>query len=107
MGIPLVIKDCTVQINNLTFKQVYYFPGAPNLLISPHKWAQDRGEGKVGREGTYLKVMGKSSILVWNNGKSQRTIFHSPGCAIPETSINQGQKDLTKFYSMLTEFFKG
>ena len=71
-GIGTIILDLEydiVKIHNLTFKQVYYLPGAPNLLISPQKWAQDRVEGKVGREGNYLKVMGKQSILVWNNGK--------------------------------------
>ena len=50
--------------------------------------------------------MGKRSVLVWNNGKSQRTILHASGCALPKTSINQGQEGLTKFYIMFTEFFK-
>ena len=71
------------KIHDLNLKQVYYFPGAPKLLVSPQKWAQDRGEYKVGREGTYLKVMGKLSILVWNNRKLKRTIPHAPGCAFP------------------------
>ena len=74
--------------------------------MSPQKWARDRGEYEVGREGTYLKVMGKRSMLVWNNGKPQRTILHDPGCALPETSINQGQEGLTKFYSTFEEIFK-
>ena len=87
-AIVLDLEDDRVQIHNLTFKQVYFFPGAPKLLIVPHKWAQDRVEYKVRREGIYLKVMGKRSILVWNNGKSQRTILHDPGCTLPETSIN-------------------
>ena len=94
------------KIHNLTLKKVYCFPRAPNLLIRPHKWDQDRVEEKVGREGTYLKVMGKRSILVLNNGKLQRIILHAPGYALPETSINQGQEGLTKFYSMFAEFFK-
>ena len=50
--------------------------------------------------------MGKRSILVWNNEKSQRTILHAPGCALPETSIKQGHNCLTKFYSTFTDFFK-
>ena len=43
---------------------------------------------------------------MWNNGKPQRTILTSPGYTLPETSINQGQEVLTKFYSILTEIFK-
>ena len=50
--------------------------------------------------------MGKHSILVWNNGKHQRSTLHAPGCDLPETSINQVQKGLTKFYSTFVEFFK-
>ena len=48
----------------------------------------------------------KRSILVWNNGKSQRTIIHALGCALPETYINHGQEGLAKLYSMLEQFFK-
>ena len=77
------------QIHNITFKQVYYFPGAPKVLIRPQKWAQDRGEEKLGREGTNLKLIIKRSILMRNNGKLQRTILHSPRCALLETSTNQ------------------
>ena len=72
----------------------------------PSKWDQSREEDKVGSEGTYLKVMVKSSVLVWNNGKSQSTTLHYPICALPETSINQGQGGLTKFYRIFTEFSK-
>ena len=50
--------------------------------------------------------MGKCYILVWNNVKSHMKILHAPGCALPETSINQGQDGLTKFYIMFAEFFK-
>ena len=50
--------------------------------------------------------MGKHSILVWNNGKSQRTILHATGYNLPETSINNGQESLTKFYSMFAKNFK-
>ena len=78
----------------------------PLLLVIPQKWAQDRGEDKVGREGTYLKVVVKRSVLVWNNRKSQSIILHAPGCALPEMSINQVQEILTKLYSMFAEFFK-
>ena len=53
----------------------------------------------------YLKVMGKRSILVWNNGKLQMNILQAPGCSLPEKSMNQGQERLTKFYSMFAEFF--
>ena len=55
---------------------------------------------------TYLKVMGKRSILLWNNGKSQSTILHAPGFALPKTSINQVQECLTKLCIMFVEFFK-
>ena len=57
-------------------------------------------------EGTYLNVIRKQFIREWNNKKSQRNILHAPGCALPETSINQGQEVLTKFYSMFVDFFK-
>ena len=49
-------------------------------------------------------MTGKLYILVWNNGKSQRTILHSIKCDLPETSINKGQEELTKFYSMFAVF---
>ena len=48
--------------------------------------------------------MGKCSVLVWNNGKLQRTILHNPGYAIPETPINKPQDGLTKFHSMFADF---
>ena len=108
-GIGTVLLDLeydTGKINNIIFKQVYYLPRAPKLLTSPQKWAYDRGEYKVGREGTYLEVMGKCSILVWNNGKSQRIIPHATGCAPLETSTNKGHEGMTKFYSMFAEIFK-
>ena len=60
----------------------------------------------VGKEGTYLKLMGKTSVLVSNNRKPQSTILHTPGCDLTETSINQGQEGLTKLYIMLAVFFK-
>ena len=41
--VVLDLKDDMGQIHNLTFKQVYYFPGATKLLTSPQKWSQDRG----------------------------------------------------------------
>ena len=45
-GICTVFLDLEVdtgKLHNLTFEQVYYFTGAPTLLTSPQKWAQDRG----------------------------------------------------------------
>ena len=33
-------------------------------------------------------------------------ILHTPGCALQETPIYQGQDVLTKFYSMFAELFK-
>ena len=51
-------------------------------------------------------MMGKPSILGWNNDKPQRTIPHAPGYALPETNINQGQEGLNNFYSMFAELFK-
>ena len=51
-------------------------------------------------------MTGKRSILVCNNGKLQSTIPHASICALTETSINQGQEGLTKFYSMFVENFK-
>ena len=104
--VVLELEYDTSKLHNLNFEQFYYFPGVSNLLASPHKWARYRVEDEVGREVTYLKVMLKCYILVWNNGKSQNTIFHDPVCALLETSINQGQEGLTKFYSMLAEFFR-
>ena len=50
--------------------------------------------------------MGKCSVLVWYNGKSQRAIDHAPGCTLQLTPINQGQYGLSKFHRMLTGFFK-
>ena len=50
--------------------------------------------------------MVKHSGLVWNNVKSQRTILHAHGYALPYTSINQGQEGITKLYIMFKEFFK-
>ena len=79
---------------------------APKLPISPQTWAGDRGGYYIVHEGAHLKVMGKHSVLVWNNVKSQRTILHAPGCALPETPINQGQGGLTKFHSMFAEIFR-
>ena len=94
-----------IQIHNLTFKQVYYFPGAPTLLNVPNKWSQDRGEDNVRREGTYLKVMRKRSILVCNNRKTLRIILHDPGFTLSEISMNQGQEGLTKFFRIFYSMF--
>ena len=35
--VVLYLEDDTVKIQNLIFKHVYYFPGAPKLLIRPPK----------------------------------------------------------------------
>ena len=80
--------------------------GDCKLTVSNHKWYRDRGEDEFGREGTYLKVMGKHYILVCNNGKPQRNKLHAPVCTLPEKPINQGQEGMTNFYSMLAEYFK-
>ena len=45
-----------------------------SLKNDPEKEGNIKLEGK----GTYIKVMGESSVLVWKNGKSQRTILHAP-----------------------------
>ena len=50
--------------------------------------------------------MGKRYILMWNNRKSQRNKLHDPVCDLPETPINQVQKELTNFYSMFTKNVK-
>ena len=100
------MKYDTVKLHNLNFEQVYYLPGAPKILIIPQKWAREIEEDEVGREGIYLKAMGKYSVLVWNTEKPQITILHALGCDIPETSTNQGQEGLTKFFTMVAEFFK-
>ena len=81
------MEDYTGKIHNLIFLNVYDFPGVPKLLIIPQKWARDRGEDELRKEGTCLKVTGKSSVLELENGKPQRTMIHAPGFALPETSI--------------------
>ena len=50
--------------------------------------------------------MGRRSVLVWENSKVHRAVMCSPGCELPDTSINQGLEVMTKFYIMFTEFFK-
>ena len=85
---------------------VCYFSSAQNILVSPQTWPQDWKEMKLDMKGTYLKGMGKNSVLVWNNYKYQRNNLHDPGYYLPETPINQGQDSLTKFQSMFAEFFK-
>ena len=67
---------------------------------------QGQRRRESGREGTYLKVIIKHSIHLWNNEKSQRIIIHAPRCALQDKSINQGQEGLTKFYSIFVGFFK-
>ena len=51
-------------------------------------------------------MIGKRSVLMCSNGKSQRTILNDPGSALSETSINQGQERLTKFYIMFAKQIK-
>ena len=46
--IILDLEDDTGKTRNINFENVYYFPGAPKLLISPHKWARGIWEAKVG-----------------------------------------------------------
>ena len=50
--------------------------------------------------------MGKRSILLWENGKSQRTILNGTGCAIPDTSTNQFQEGRTKLCRTFAGFLK-
>ena len=78
----LELEDNTGKIHKLKFENIYYFPVSPNLLISPQKWASDRGGEKVSRYGTYHKEMDKRSVLVWNNRTSLQTIFHERGVII-------------------------
>ena len=81
--IVLDLEDDAGKIHNLNFKNFYYFPGAPKILVVPQKWAWYREESEVIRKRTYLKVMVKFYILVWNNGKSQITILHNPIYVFP------------------------
>ena len=74
--IVLYMEDNMGIIHNISFNNVYYFPRAPKLLFIPHKCAQYIGGSKVGREGTYLKLMYKRSIRVCKNRKSQRIVLH-------------------------------
>ena len=37
----------TGKLHIIIFEQVYYFPGAPKLLVSPQKWALDRVKDEV------------------------------------------------------------
>ena len=46
--VVLDLEDDTGKFYNLNFENFYYFPGAPKLLIVPHRWDQDRGEAEVG-----------------------------------------------------------
>ena len=46
--IILDLEDNTGKTRNINFENVYYFPGAPKLLVSPHKWARGIWEAKVG-----------------------------------------------------------
>ena len=78
----------------------------PKIVVSPKKWAWDRGKDESRREGTYLRVMVKLSVLLWDNGKPQMIVLQAPVCALPETSINQVLEVLTKFYRMFAEIFK-
>ena len=47
--IILGLEDNTDKIHNLNLENVYYFPDAPNLLISPQKQSQGRGQYKFDR----------------------------------------------------------
>ena len=47
----LYLEDATSKIHNIIIKHGYYYPGSHKLLISPEKWAWDRGEDEVRREG--------------------------------------------------------
>ena len=69
------------------------------ILNYQHSYnSNGNSQSEVGREGTYLKVVDKRYILVWNNKKYQSTILHNPGFTLPETSINQVQEGITKLY---------
>ena len=99
--IVLELEYKTGKIHKLTFENVYYFPEAPKLLVGPQTWARDRDEVNFGLEGTYLKVMGKNYVLVWNNRTYHRNILHDPGCALLYMSINQYQEVLSKLCIVL------
>ena len=50
--IVLDLEENTGKLHKFKFKIFYYFHGSSNILISPHKWAYDRGKSEVGQEGT-------------------------------------------------------
>ena len=41
--VTLELEYNTVKLHNIIFENIYYFPGATNILISPQKWPHDRG----------------------------------------------------------------
>ena len=84
----LELEDDKGKIQNIILYIFYYFSGVLKILIIHQKWSRDRRDAELGREGTYLKVMGKRSVLMRNNCKSKRNTLQAPGCALPETSIN-------------------
>ena len=40
--VVLDLEDGTGKLHTFIFEQVYYFPRAPKLLVSPQKWARDK-----------------------------------------------------------------
>ena len=50
-------------------------------------------------------MIGKISVLVWNNGKYQSTILHATRCAITETYTNKYQELPTNLCSTFVEIF--
>ena len=40
--VVLDLEDGTGKLHTFIFEQVYYFPIAPKLLVSPQKWARDK-----------------------------------------------------------------
>ena len=91
--------NSTISIKNLILPWCSQAPYQPSImgLGKRRRWSRKgRDQPQVDGQTLYPSV--------WNNRTSKRKILQDPGCALPETSINQSQEGLTKFYSTFADF---
>ena len=63
VSIKLNIKDDEGNTHQETFREVYYLPQSPKVLIIPQKWSTQRMDDVIGKEVTRLTIIGRQSII--------------------------------------------
>jgi Retroviral aspartyl protease. len=85
--VKLRVFDDNGQLHHLVIHDVLYVPDSPANLLSPQKLTSGRPSSEC--NSAFTITSGDTTVLIWDNGRFQRTITHCKGIAdIPLLQVN-------------------